>query len=1244
MCSNCSYPMSDIAAANERVCGTESFIQHYPVATAGAPIQEATNKERTRRHHQDVGPFADPQVFEIAELLFTSGMSGKKTTKLLQLKRFQGVGPWDHNCALLRDIDAYLPRGPKWLIKTFKVVGSNGVQYAQFWFQNSLDGISSLCFESMFKDFIIWRPSKVYSDPECTKQKHGETTTAGRMWDLQDMIPDKHATVVPTFFASNKTALTVIVGDQKAHPVYMTIGNLPKHLRRQVSKRAMILVGYIPVISLECKPNAEKRSLLKQKLFHECMRTLVAPLKQAGKTGAEVVCSDGFVRCIYPVFCGGTIDFPEQCKYACTKFSFCPTCEVPAKERGDLTDYPLRDRQKTLDAISEHQEEGSALFEILGLVDIKPFWDNLPWVDPGTLFPPDLLHQVYKGVFKDHLSKWSAHIVGTKAFDDRYKAMSQHHGLRHFKKGVTKVSRWTGREVKEQCKAYLPTVADQEPEVTQCARALLRFMYLAHSLELTDEDLDEMEQCIQAFHEDKDIFRELGALGEQDPTKKKGLVRTFHMIAKLHALQHYVNYIRKLGTPNGYNTELPEQLHIPYAKVGFRRSNKKDVIKQMATYFQRMEAIAMHRAYLDELGNTDDNDKGKEDDYEEFGKDEVMMEGFDQLALDDLEAEQAEDNDEDGTEEEDAPETGEDQELETAVIEGELEVDNSDEVGTEPEQRNVENGTWIESYNIDAKLGWQVGASAFYPDPYVKHAKKPTLTAPGTHIILKHGATQLTAAIESFLKQHGRYTRGLDISPLHNYCIWNRCRLIHSPPPFKPSKGEKIDVIRAFPAIVDEYGRPRKEAQFDTALFIHDKEQHGLHRYQACRIRAIFELPDNIRHLYSKKLVYVKLFNPFHTNFNVRTQLYKTTHTLTSDGRRHAIVMPLSDIHMTCHIAPHYGTATAKLDLQSKKDILESCQKFLFNDPLPLVALNVWLNLVFTVSIKKTRRLLNHNSAPTNTMHLTVAQMEAMSRESVDWLLMWECPLPCSPEWAPPEYTSLKEQEFGHEDVAQMCAKFITGLFTPDDPPTTSQSKTTLKLSQFITYTQFQTRLNLLVTFCAVHYLSRLKDQFPPSRDSHGRLLFLAAFLIATKMMKDHAYKNLEWHKVGQQRFTIPEINKMERKMCCALEWCLYVKPQVLYDLETLVRRDYGSVSTAPTPISILVPVCSTTKPREQSVDFSSNLYPSPALTPKPLYSNFALPALPTCQTPPLKDLVKVSVKNGLLDQTLPVACSAPST
>jgi hypothetical protein len=66
---------------------TETFIESYPKPTAGSPIRKATPEERLRRDHANVGRLSEPALFEVAEILLTSGLSGKKRDKFLKLNQ-----------------------------------------------------------------------------------------------------------------------------------------------------------------------------------------------------------------------------------------------------------------------------------------------------------------------------------------------------------------------------------------------------------------------------------------------------------------------------------------------------------------------------------------------------------------------------------------------------------------------------------------------------------------------------------------------------------------------------------------------------------------------------------------------------------------------------------------------------------------------------------------------------------------------------------------------------------------------------------------------------------------------------------------------------------------------------------------------------------------------------------------------------------------------------------------------------
>ncbi|KIK82283.1 hypothetical protein PAXRUDRAFT_154070, partial [Paxillus rubicundulus Ve08.2h10] len=76
-------------------------------------------------------------------------------------------------------------------------------------------------------------------------------------------------------------------------------------------------------------------------------------------------------------------------------------------------------------------------------------------------------------------------------------------------------------------------------------------------------------------------------------------VRAHFNIPKIHQLSHYVQSIRLYGSPDGFNTELPERLHIDFAKDAYHSNNKRDY----EIWLQHQEAIFLRIAYLEWLRN-----------------------------------------------------------------------------------------------------------------------------------------------------------------------------------------------------------------------------------------------------------------------------------------------------------------------------------------------------------------------------------------------------------------------------------------------------------------------------------------------------------------------------------------------------------------------------------------------------------------------------------------------------------------
>ncbi|KAH9013364.1 hypothetical protein EDB85DRAFT_2076599 [Lactarius pseudohatsudake] len=385
---------------------------------------------------------------------------------------------------------------------------------------------------------------KHYTDDTKDTQMYHDMHTGKWWWSTQVALEQERpgATIVPTLLTTFR--------NKSAYPLYMTIGNIPKEIRRKPSMRAYILLAYLPTTHLYHVSNKAQHRRLVSNLYHSCMHRILAPLETAGTTGVYMARSDGHLHRIHPLFAAFIGDYPEQILSTGSISGRCPTCDVDHNRLGDYDSQDtnhLRDLHSILDIVDSFQQDPAGFLRACDSAGMKPivdpFWKDLPYAHIFRSITPDILHQIYQGIVK-HIVRWITKVVGVAEVDARCRRLPPNHNLRSFTKGITTLTHVTGQEHNQMCRILLALVMDipltgglSNARLVQATRALMDFAFIAH---------------------------------------------------------HYVDLIKLYGTTDNFNTETTERLHIDLAKDTYAATNHKDEFSQMTTWLERKEKIYQH--------------------------------------------------------------------------------------------------------------------------------------------------------------------------------------------------------------------------------------------------------------------------------------------------------------------------------------------------------------------------------------------------------------------------------------------------------------------------------------------------------------------------------------------------------------------------------------------------------------------------------------------------------------------------
>ncbi|KAG6835315.1 hypothetical protein H0H93_002803, partial [Arthromyces matolae] len=565
----------------------------------------------------DFTPYEDRYSFEVADILFRRDqMAATNISDLMQVwgaRHSDKDPPFDDKQHLYDTIDSTPIGGVPWQSFTCQFNGDAGEGQVAPWKKKKFDVwyrdprliMHNQLGNPDFKGRIDFSAKRVFDGDN--RRRYQDFMSGNWCWRQSDIIaedPQSHgATFCPIILGSDKTTVSVATGHTEYYPVYISNGLIHNNVRRaHVNGLTLLAFLAIPKTDAENKDSDEFRRF-RRSLFHNSLQKILEPLRAAAAmTTHEVVrFGDGYYRRVIYGLGPYIADYPEQVLLACIVQGWCSRCTATF----DNLDGPggRRSHEHTLalfDALGKR-----SLWDDYGIVaDIMPFTHYFPRADIHELMAPDLLHQIIKGTFKDHLVTWvneyleltytpaeASRIVAD--IDRRIAAVPPFAGLRRFPEGRG-FKQWTGDDSKALMKVYLPAIAGHLPsKVVQAMRHLLEFCYLVRRHVLNEDDLQAIDTAVANFHRDRKVFQDMGV-------RPDGF-----SLPRQHSLVHYRHLIQEFGAPNGLCSSITESAHIRAVKKPWQRSNRYEALGQMLVTNQRLDKLAASRVDFNHRGMLD---------------------------------------------------------------------------------------------------------------------------------------------------------------------------------------------------------------------------------------------------------------------------------------------------------------------------------------------------------------------------------------------------------------------------------------------------------------------------------------------------------------------------------------------------------------------------------------------------------------------------------------------------------------
>ncbi|KAJ6522564.1 hypothetical protein B0H19DRAFT_1215129 [Mycena capillaripes] len=501
---------------NGRPCDSEG---NFLLPNAPPPPQECPAPD-------DFSPYANCADFDLADLLYRRvQMSAGAIDELMQnwVSRPEAAGhpPFADHEDLYNTIDATEIGQVPW--ELFSVQYNNPIMPGNVtpWktqeyvvhFRDPRKVLQQQLANPDFKYEMDLVPKQVFVDGSCHYEDFMSGNWAWRQADIIVKDPATHgSTFVPIILDSDKTTVSVATGQNEYYPLYMSNGLVYNGVRR-AHRNAVTLIGFlaVPKTDRENQDSTEFRTF-RRNLFHGSFRHILPSLKPGMTTPEVTLFADGhYRRVIYGLY-------PEQVLLACVVQGWCARCTA---SREDLDGPSGRRTQQHTEILFDVLNHGT-MWDQYGVIP-DPFTWDFPRADIYELLSPDLLHQVIKGTFKDHLVAW----VG--------EYLEAEHGKSQAKNIMADIDRRI---------AAVPPFAGLRRFPEGCGfkhafSAFLDFCYLVRRNVINEATLTAIDAALARYHHERTIFAE------------SGVCLNGFCLPRQHSLTHYRHLIQEFGAPNG---------------------------------------------------------------------------------------------------------------------------------------------------------------------------------------------------------------------------------------------------------------------------------------------------------------------------------------------------------------------------------------------------------------------------------------------------------------------------------------------------------------------------------------------------------------------------------------------------------------------------------------------------------------------------------------------------------------------